>query len=400
MNHKKIVLIVGAFPSISETFIVNKFIGLIEKGLDVHVVCSRFERKNIEAYPRLYPHIHRIHRLWPQLKVAGAVLFPFLLAISLLVSFTKTVEFFSEGFSLARIKRFYQDAPIMLLRPDIIHFEFGALAIGREYLKDFMGCKMAVSFRGYDLNFSGLENPHYYDEVWKSADAVHCLGEDLWKRAQQRGCPSNKPHYLIPPAIDTDFFKRATPHPNPLPEGEGRVRVLSVGRLEWKKGYEFSLQAIKKLKDQGLKIEYRIIGSGNYLEAIAFCRHQLGLEGEVKLLGSKSAHEIRSEMQWADIFLHSAVSEGFCNAVLEAQAMELPVVCSDAGGLPENVQDDITGFVVPSRNPEAIADKIQLLAESEELSAKMGKSGRERVVLRFRLEDQMNSFQKMYQRIT
>ncbi len=398
---------------------MSKFIGLIEKGLDVHIICSAFERQNLKSYPKLAPHISRIHALWPQKRSIGIFLLPALFMVSLLAGFDKTIKFFSEGISIAQLKRFYQDAPIMFLHPNIIHFEFGALAVGREYLKSFLGCKVVVSFRGYDLNFSGLENPHYYDEVWKNVDSVHCLGKDLWRRAQQRGCPPDKPHYLIPPAVDTGFFKRdrsntviASPERErqfdfqnqitslALPPRHDVVRILSVGRLEWKKGYEFSLQAIKQLKNQGLAVEYHIIGSGQYLEAIAFCRHQLDLENEVKLLGSKNAEEIRSEMQWANIFLHAAVSEGFCNAVLEAQAMELPIVTSDADGLSENVEDAVTGFVVSRRDTKTMTDKIQLLAKDPQLRAKMSKAGRERAVSVFKFTHQIESFQQMYESLS
>ena len=109
---------------------------------------------------------------------------------------------------------------------------------------------------------------------------------------------------------------------------------------------------MKLLADQGLHCEYRIVGDGDYLGAIGFARHQLGLESLVQLLGALGQPEVRDQMLWADVFLHAAVSEGFCNAVIEAQAMMLPVVCSDAGGLSENVVDGETGFVVPRRDPK------------------------------------------------
>jgi colanic acid/amylovoran biosynthesis glycosyltransferase len=166
--------------------------------------------------------------------------------------------------------------------------------------------------------------------------------------------------------------------------------------LEWKKGYEHALQAVRFLKDRGIKLVYRIVGAGQYIEAVAFCRYQLGLEDCVELLGAMPQEQVLEQMKWADVFLHAAVSEGFCNAVLEAQAMKLPVVCSDAGGLPENVADGVTGFVVPRRNPKAMADKLELLAANPELRRRMGNAGRERVESCFRLEDQIDRFEKLY----
>jgi hypothetical protein len=80
------------------------------------------------------------------------------------------------------------------LRPGVIHFEFGALAVGRTHLKDLLIAKLSVSFRGYDLNFVALDEPDYYHEVWHAVDACHLLSEHLWQRAQERGCPAEISH--------------------------------------------------------------------------------------------------------------------------------------------------------------------------------------------------------------
>src|SRR5690606_20374915 len=144
---------------------------------------------------------------------------------------------------------------------------------------------LSVSFRGYDLNFVGLEQPDYYNEVWTKADACHFLGEDLWHRAQTRGCPPEMPHMLIPPAVDLDKFpiiERASSEV--LGTREKPLKILSVGRLEWKKGYEFALSAMKILQDQGLVFEYCIIGAGEHRTALEFACHQLGIKENVQIL--------------------------------------------------------------------------------------------------------------------
>jgi len=104
-------------------------------------------------------------------------------------------------------------------------------------------------------------------------------------------------------------------------------------------------------------------------------------------------------MRWADVFLHPAVSEGFCNAVLEAQAMRLPVVASDADGLAENVDDDRTGFVVPRRDPAAMAEKLALLAEDGPLRREMGGAGRARVERCFALPQQIGEFDRFFREV-
>ncbi len=262
------------------------------------------------------------------------------------------------------------------------------------YLAELAGCKIVVSFRGFDLNHAGLDVAGYYDEVWEGAAAVHCLSRDLWEKAQRRGCPAGKEHALLPPAIDTEYFaglRRA-------PVGDRPVRVVSVGRLEWTKGYEYALEAVAALRAGGRPAEYRIVGAGEHLEAVAFCRHQLGLEDCVTLVGAAGRERVRAELEWADIFLHTAVTEGFCNAVIEAQAGGLPVVTSDAGGLPENVEDGVTGFVVRRRDPRSTAEKLMLLARDPALRERMGQAGRERARRCFSLAAHLRAFQNFYER--
>lgn len=404
---KRIALVVPAFPKLSETFIVNKFLGLRERGWDIHMVCDQSDSGEWEKFPDLQKsaHIHRqIHMSWPsQPRWLAALLMPWVLTWVLARNFGTTCRYLYHGwkkFGWNILRHLYFDAAFLKLRPSLVHWEFGSLAIGRMHLQEILGCKSVVGFRGYDLNFVGLDNPGYYQEVWDKADALHLLGEDLWRRSQKRGCPQDKPHALIPPAIDSQKFDPGERmHLAETGTRERPLRILSVGRLEWKKGYEFALEALKAVVDQGINCEYRILGGGEYLEAVAYARYQLGLDDAVQILGPRPHDQVKEQMLWADVFLHAAVSEGFCNAVLEAQSMRLPVVCTDADGLSENVVHGETGFVVPRRHPEAMADKLVLLARDHALRQQMGQAGRQRVLMLFRLPDQISAFEAFYQQV-
>ena len=202
---------------------------------------------------------------------------------------------------------------------------------------------------------------------------------------------------LIPPAVDPDkFLIIERPLGEVLGTREKPLKILSVGRLEWKKGYEFALSAIKTLQDQGFVIEYRVIGEGEHRAALEFASHQLGIEESVQFFGALPHDQVIEQLGWADVFIHSAVSEGFCNAVIEAQAMGLPVVTSDADGLAENVADGVTGFVVPRRDPKALAEKMALLAENSDLRKSFGLAGIERVRSLFSIEKQLDAWEEFY----
>lgn len=406
----RITLVVPTFPKLSETFIVNKFLGLMSRGYRVTVVCQQLDRAAWDKFQTLDSHPvatqKQIYVAWP----TGRFLAILLMVPAFVHVFLQSPKLFFRAlragyrrFGWGLASRFYTSAKVLSSRPDLVHFEFGAIAVDKTYVAEMAGCKTVVSFRGYDLNYVGLDRVDHYEEVWHAADAIHTLGVDLWARARRRGCPEWKKHALIPPAIDTEFFKpsaQAQAEPAPAAAGSASrpLRLLSVGRLEWKKGYEYVLAAVAQLRAMGFTVEHRIVGAGDYLEAVVFCRRQLGLEECVQILGAASAGVVCEQLEWADVFVHGAVSEGFCNAVLEAQAMEVAVVTSDADGLAENVEDGVTGYVVPRRNPEAMAERLALLADGE-LRQRLGRAGRERVLRRYRLEDQITAFDHLYRQV-
>lgn len=401
---RRVALIVPSFPKLSETFVASKAHGLLERGWDLHVVCgssdpaewARFPDLARDADLRRRVHVARPHRP----RWLAAMLTPLALLLTVLANPRGAARYLRRGwrrFGIDVVRRFYLDAELIALGPDLVHFEFGALAADRMYLKELIGCAVVVSFRGYDMHIVGLERPDYYQEVWERADSLHLLSESLWERARSRGCSTDMSHVLIPPAIDASMFDSPErTHAEVVGTSQRPLRIVSTGRLEWQKGYEYGLQAVKLLVERHLHCEYRVIGDGKYLESLAFARHQLGLDQVVALEGAFQRAKVIEQLAWADVFLHSAVTEGFCNAVVEAQSMRLPVVCSDAGGLPENVLDGVTGFVVPRRDPAALAEKLALLARDPRLRQRMGDAGRARVEHGFRLADQIAAFERLY----
>lgn len=400
----RIALVVPTFPRRSETFIVSKVLGLRERGWDVHVVCGSGEEGNWSTFPTLATDQDLRSRVHPTPRVAPRIIpvltLPLVLLRTLAARPRGTVRYLSRGwrrFRLGVLKRFYLDSTLVRLDPDLIHFEFGALAVERLHLRDLLDVPVTVSFRGHDLNFVGLDESAYYDELWSAVDGVHVLGEDLWRRAVSRGAPEDLAHVLIPPALDTSRFTPRGPEPGGLGAVGRPLRLVGVARLYWTKGYEYALEAVALLRGSGLSVEYRIVGDGPYLEAVSFWRHQLGLDDCVEIIGGIPQDQVREQLGWADLLIHAAVSEGFCNAVMEAQASGLPVVCTDADGLRENVEDGVTGVVVPRRDASALADAVLALVEDPRRMAEMAGAGPARVSERFALDHQLDlieSFQR------
>src|SRR5690606_170832 len=108
---------------------------------------------------------------------------------------------------------------------------------------------------------------------------------------------------------------------------------------------EYTLEALSKLKNEGIKFEYTIIGDGIEKERLLFAAYQLGIKENVNFAGKLSPSEVKEELEKTDIYLQYSIQEGFCNAVLEAQAMGLLCIVSNAEGLSENDMDKQTGWV-------------------------------------------------------
>jgi colanic acid/amylovoran biosynthesis glycosyltransferase len=354
----RVVMVTDHFPKFSETFFVRKFLGLLKRGWDVHVVCRRSNDEHWAYFPELREHIRHQGRL--------------------------------------HVAREDLDAQIADLQPDIVHFGYGTLAVGHTHVREATGCRIVTSFRGYDLNSYRLDDPGCYDQVWRDTDVVHAVSEAIWERAGARGCPADQERVIVTDAVDVGWFEPPAQRDESVGTDARPLRLLTVGRLHWKKGHDYAIAATRALLDRGIAVEHRIVGEGEHAEPTRFAIEDLGLAGHVHLLGARRAEEVRDLLAWADVLVHPSLTEAFGVAATEAQAMGLPVVCSDAGGLPENVADGVTGFVVPRRDAAAIADRLATLAGDPGLRRGMGRAARLRAETALSAEQQLDRFEALY----
>jgi glycosyltransferase involved in cell wall biosynthesis len=175
---------------------------------------------------------------------------------------------------------------------------------------------------------------------------------------------------------------------------DGRAPVVGlIGRILPWKALETLLEAAARLRTALPEALYLVIGDVltdqahtvealRYRESLLVLRDRLGLENRVKFLGHRD--DVPRILDALDVVAHTAVDEPFGRVLVEAMAAAKPVVATRGGGVPEIVVDQVTGYLVPPRDPEAFADRLAALADPA-LRGRFGRAGRDRAVAAFSL---------------
>ena len=184
------------------------------------------------------------------------------------------------------------------------------------------------------------------------------------------------PHiHVIRCGIDPSTFTGA-------PDRQGSDRhasVLFVGRLLHGKGLSLLFEAIAELRRRGLDVVATIVGDGPAREELDAVVRRLGLARHIKFLGAVGQDEIRGHYAAADIFCLPSFAEGIPVVAIEAMAMELPVVTTRITGIPELVDDGVSGVLIPPGRVDQLTDALERLVRSPDERRRMGRAARSKV---------------------
>ena len=196
--------------------------------------------------------------------------------------------------------------------------------------------------------------------------------------------------------VDVEEASRFSPTPDDRSvDGQrspGVFRLLSVGSLVGVKGHTTLIEVCRLLRQEGCPVQCKIVGGGPERELLARRILEAGLTGIVELTGPLPLGDVYRAMRVADVFVLlseigvNGYRDGFPTVILEAMAMGLPVVATWISGIPEMVEDQVTGLLVPERDPSAAGAAIQRLLQDPGLRTRMGSAGKERVSLLFALD--------------
>lgn len=288
--------------------------------------------------------------------------------------------------------------PVLLHPVDIFHVQWAKSIVSLEYLLEIIDSKIILSLRGAHIDYSPIANSNLaedYRRLFPKLDHFHAVSQAIAKEGQKYNCDPSKTT-VINPAVKENLLQYNN---FPYRKDEDVLRIISVGRLHWKKGYDYALNAMSMLKSKGIKLKYTIIAKGDNEEYI-FHLHDLNLKNEVEIIDYLPHEKVLQTLTGHHLFLLSSVEEGIANVVLEAMAVGLPVISTNCGGMEEVIEHEKNGWIVPIRDPESISNAIIKFTKTDQKDiSDIITCAKKTIKDKFLLKQQTEKFNKLYQRV-
>lgn len=293
-----------------------------------------------------------------------------------------------------KINKLKKIQPLVNYNPDIIHLLTSNVFENIEPILETKRIKLIVSFRGYDINVFPKQseaNKILTQKIFKKADVLHFISENLKDTAIDLGAPTSKCKVIYRSIRNNSKVggKRNSIE-------NGKLIILSVGRLVWEKGYLYALETIAILKNKGFDFEYQIAGNGIDYNMLVYHTYRLNIQDRVKFLGELDREEIQKKLLTADIYFQPSLTEALSVALIEASYFGLPIVSSNIGGIPEIIKCGVSGLLNNSCNPEEYAESLIRLINDKDLRIRMGNSAHNFILENFSREREINEWIQLY----
>ena len=292
-----------------------------------------------------------------------------------------------QGFYLAEATRVYAEMRRFGLRHLHVHFaNNGAdiarlvVALGRRADGVSSEWRWSLSMHG-PTEFEAVERFDLAQKV-RDADGVACISDFTRSQLMRLTGPEEWDKLaLVRMSVDTERY-----HPGDGDREPGPLRLLSVGRLVPEKGAPVLLQAVDRLRHDGIEVEATLVGAGPLESSLRAQVERLGLGDRVHLVGAVGQDDLPELYRRADVFCLPSFQEGLPVVLMEAMASGLPVVTTWIAGIPELVEDGVNGRLVTPGRADLTAAAIGELARDEALRVSLGRAARERVERHFSTE--------------
>ncbi len=405
-SRKSIGYLLKTYPKLSETFILNEILELERQGVFLHLFSLRkpTDEKNHPDVDKVKAHVTYIPTLLPEFNFPDLIE---LLKAHLQLLFQsprqywQALQFHLQRPEKKRLNEFLQAGYLAATMQNLglshlqAHFANVPTAT-TEIAKIFGNLSYNIFAHAKDIYLTEKE---VLDRRIGSAEFVlTCTGFN--HRHLRSISTSSTPIYLSYHGIDlTRFTSTVVKHKTEIP------LILSVGRYCEKKGFPYLIQACQQLKQQGHKFQCDIVGYGPLEGELTRLIAELDVADVVSLAGKMTQDELVKVYQRASIFvlpcqvMENGDRDGIPNVLLEAMAMEIPVVSTDISGIGGLVESDKNGFLIPEKNTPAIAEALGKLLAQPALGEQFGKAGRERVLQQFSLERNVGEIRELFDRM-
>jgi colanic acid/amylovoran biosynthesis glycosyltransferase len=400
----RILVLARSFPSASQTFVTDQVTDLIDRGHDVDiwawwpgeieapVADDRYRLDDRTRYlgrvPRSGPC--RLARAAIELT-RGMVTAPSVTAACLRPS--------RVGPSARSLRALIEFAPVRHGHAyDVALCHFGPVGRSAVRMRDvgLLDAPIATVFHGSDMTrVIEQQGERTYARLFAAGDLFLPISERWRNRLIELGAPAERTQVHRMGVETTRFAYRARGREPGAP-----IRLVSVARLVEKKGLEFAIRAIARVREQGVDVRFVVAGDGPERDRLEGLIRELGLGDVVTLAGWCSHERVAQMLDEGHLLLQPSVvaadgdQEGLPVALMEAMAMGLPVVTTRHSGIPELVEDGVHGRMVGERDVEALAAAIVDLAERSDEWPAMGLAGRRAVEASFarhRLGDELEA---------
>lgn len=279
------------------------------------------------------------------------------------------------------------------------HFAYGhavvSVVVGKLLHKPCLIKIACAGEFGEFHNFSKFKGFSKAIHVLHQADAMIAISQEVEDELLGYGF-SKERIVRIPNGVDTFFF---APKRQNEQKVKGKVRFLLVGRRQPQKGVDLLLHAVRELKSAGLgdRFEVQLCGAdspGYDYKALAL---ELGVSHLVDFLPFQK--DMRQFYKDADCFLLPSRGEGLSNALLEAMAMELPVIATRVSGTPEVITNGKDGILIPPGSVDSLVENMKLIISNPDLRHGLGRNARLRVISGFSLQHVAELYSEVYSKL-
>jgi colanic acid/amylovoran biosynthesis glycosyltransferase len=397
----RIAFLLGQFPALSETFILDQITTLMDLG---HVISIFAEGRSPDR--TVHPDVEEYRLLKSTRYEDLPATFP-----RRVLRAPDKWKPSAPYFSAVNVARFGADAASLRLLWaaalfegsrdfDIVQCHFGALGRKAALLRraGALRGKIVTAFHGEDItNYPRQFRNNIYEPLFAEGDLFLPISARWNDALVALGCPSEKIRVHRMGVLPRHFSQCIPSAPD-----AGPLRVLSVSRLVEKKGIADAIEAVARA---GPNVHLTIAGEGPLKAQLEQATAAAGAGNQVRFVGAQTRTQVAKLLQQTDLFIAPSVTssdgdiEGIPVSIMEAMACGLPILSTKHSAIPDLVKDGESGFLVREHDVEALAERLNTLAADPQLRRSMGERGREIVTSEFNAESLTSRLVTMYHQL-